>query len=221
MSEQTKIVWESDAEVAHVAEAFIAQGSLPNGDLKPPVEPAPAPKEVPTVALSQVPEPSAGDVPGWALWPAGLAVPRGRVAYFVRFASNWTDAPGMGVEQALTPEDDVAWKLAGVTPPQRWRLAIFWSLSIGDQKIALGRANGDGNRFNTELAKQMVRSIDGVIVNRDGTGSAASGNLDLWWEQLGERCRAELTRMCVRVSTLTMQERALFLGRCVAARTAG
>lgn len=213
MSEQ-QIVWEAVPEPAAVEE--VVHEGVPDAEPAPPPKPA----DKPLSALPMVPEPTTGGVPAWALWPEGLAVPRGRVAYFARFPGNWTDAPNAGLEAALTPEEEVAWKLQGVKPPTYWRQCIFWALSIGDQKFALGRANGDTNRFNSELAKQMIRSIDGALVDRSGMAGVA-GNLDMWWEQLGERCRSELTRLCVRIHSLTMQERALFLGYCLASRSGG
>lgn len=210
MSEQ-QIAWEPEPQPEPVAMSEEPINATP---VTAEGEPLPKKPEPPIV-----PEPTVGGAPAWAILPEGLVVPRGRAAFFARFPSNWTDTPTSGVQCDLTVEERVAWKLQGVTPPAAWRQCIFWALSVGDQKLALGRANGDTNRFNSELTKQMIRSVDGVLVDRSGIGVV--GNLDVWWEQLGERCRSELTRMCLRIHSLTMQERSLFLGYCIAARAAG
>lgn len=177
-----------------------------------PKEEAPVPQALP--------EPAAGAVPSWALLPEGLKAPRGRAVFFARFPSPWTDTPREGVPWgALTELEMLDFKRFGIPAPELGRQCIFWALSIGDQKIALGRANGDPNRFNSELAKQMIRSVDGEIVDRSGVGT--SGNLEIWWNQIGERCRSELTRACLRIHSLTAGERAVFFAHCVASRTAG
>ena len=212
-----KIEWAAEDE----APPPVATPETPAGDGQAGAADAPKDDKPRTIPVAMVPTPTADEVPSWALWPEGLRAPRHRVVYFMRFASNWTDAPGVGVDQGLTEEEAASWKQQGVPVPEKWRQAIVWGLSIGDQKNALGRANGDPNRFNAELAKQMIRAIDGMVVDRSGMGSSQTGNLDLWWEQIGERCRAEMTRLCNRIHSLTPAERALFFGHCVAARTAG
>lgn len=212
MSEQ-QIVWADEVVEEPVqVETPTPAAPAPDGAL-------PEPKKEKPIPVFAVPEPTTGGIPAWAIWPDGLQAPRGRAVYFARFPSNWTDTPSKGVEQGLTDEEKLAWSLNGVALPKAWRQAVFWALSLGDQKIALGRANGDQNRFNSELAKQMIRGIDGVMVDRSGV--SGQGNLDIWWEQLGERCRSELTRMCTRIHSLSVQERALFFGHCVASRAAG
>jgi hypothetical protein len=147
-------------------------------------------------------------------------VPRGRAVFFARFPSTWTDTPRDGLPTTFDDEEKADFVAAGVPVPELERQCIYWALSIGDQQIALQRANGDPNRWNTELTKQMIRSIDGALPDRSGVAGGPN-DLDLWWNRVGERCRAELTRMCTRIHQLTAQERALFFEHCVAARTAG
>jgi hypothetical protein len=165
--------------------------------------------------LPSLPETTTGGAPYWAIVPQGLVVPKGRAVFFARFPSTWTDTPNEGIEGPITDEDAAGFVASGVAVPKLWRQTCFWALSIGDQKIALGRANGDFNRFNTELTKQMIRATDGLLVDRSGA------QFDLWWERLGERCRSELTRMCVRIHSLTAAERSVFFAFCVASRAAG
>jgi hypothetical protein len=177
-------------------------------------------REEPPRPQPALPEPATGAAPPWALIPQGLAAPRGRAVFFARFPASWTDTPREGVPWGeLTEAERADFARLGVPAPELGRQCIFWALSLGDQAIALGRSNGDPNRFNSELCKQMIRSIDGELVNREGVGTA--GNLDLWWNRIGERCRSELTKMCTRIHSLTTGERALFFGHCVASRTVG
>lgn len=220
-AEQNQIEWEDEAHATEEApadddpKAADASPGPSDGQRVAKVGPEEAPRPSPAL-----PEPAAGAAPPWAIIPRGLRAPRGRQVYFARFPSSWTDTPREGVPGSLTDAEAASWRLAGYQPPELWRQCIFWALSIGDQKIALAKANGDPNRFNSCLAQQMIRAIDGEIVDRSGA-DFGSGSMELWWERLGERCRSELARMCTRIHTLTVAERALFFGHCVAARTAG
>src|SRR5690349_16295040 len=139
------ITWEADPP------PIVEEPAEATSDAEKPEEPKPAPKPV-------LPETTTGGAPYWAIVPQGLVVPKGRAIFFVRFPSPWTDTPHDGIEGAITDEDAAGFVAQGVAVPRLWRQACFWALSIGDQKLALQRANGDQNRFNTELTKQMIRS---------------------------------------------------------------
>lgn len=181
---------------------------------------APVRKEEPPRPAPALPEPQRGGAPPWAVVPDGLRAPRGRAVFFARFPSKWTDTPREGIAWGAMTEEELAdFARLGEPVPELGRQCVFWALSLGDQQIALGRANGDPNRFNSELTKQMIRSIDGELVDR--SGAIGLGNLDLWWNRIGERCRSELTKMCTRIHSLTTGERSLFFAHCVASRTAG
>lgn len=205
---ENPIAWEPEPEPEPPPDPDKADAA----DETAPADPSGAPK---LPQALPIPEPTTGGAPPWAVIPQGLTVPRGRAVFFARFPSGWTDTPQEGMAGELTDDDAKIFQLGGLSQPKLWRQCIFWVLSIGDQKIALGKANGDPNRFNSELCKQMIRSIDGLLIDRSGP------QLDLWWERIGERCRSELTRMCVRIHSLTAQERSVFFACCVASRTAG
>lgn len=150
--------------------------------------------------------------PPWALLPEGLRPPRGRLLYFFAFPAAWTDTPDMGA--VLPVEDPGMLRAFGQLPGALWRQCIVWPLTIGDQKLAAGRAMGDQNRFSSELAVQAIRAVDGFLADR--SGAPTPGNVDLWWERVGERCRRELLAQVTRMHTLTLDERRAFLEHGVA-----
>lgn len=188
---------------------------------KPP-EPEPEPpeeaaddeeREVSLEPPRLIPEARAGGAPGWVRLPSGLRFPRGRQVMFIRYPSIWTDTPGMG----QTMPDAEAHEMAG--KDALWRQCICWPLSVGDQKLAVGRAMGDGNRISDELTKQMIRAIDGHEV--DWSGMPGPGNIDVWWDQIGGRCRGLLNKIFAQLHILSRQELQLFFERCIAVRSAG
>lgn len=162
-----------------------------------------------------LPEATRGGAPPWVRMPSGIVFPRGRQVLFLRFAAKWTDTPHMG--EPLPVEDAEAAAIAG--PGGRWRQAICWPLSVGDEKLAIGRALGDNNRLSNELTKQMVRAIDGHMV--DWTGAPGPGMIDVWWDQVGSRVRMRLSEIFTRLHVMSRDETASFIESCVAVRTAG
>jgi hypothetical protein len=134
--------------------------------------------------------------PEWVLIPPPpFKLPRRRVLSFLRFRAIWTDTPEKGDRQC-----------------------ILWNLTATDERFALQRSRGDGLRTITEYAKQMVRAIDGVVVNRSGTGA---GNVDAWWNEVGAKCRQLIINHYLRTHTLNTDERKDFFSNCVAVRTVG
>lgn len=154
--------------------------------------------------------PKSSDVPQWVRYPEGLVVPKGRRLVFMRFPSTWTSTPHVGFP--LPVEDAGAVKLGGVAG--LWRQCICWDMSVGDEKIAASRSLGSQFRFNVELTKQMVRVVDGFLVNDDG--SEGPGNLEVFWEQLGKRCRDVLSEVWVRTHRLSTEEQTSFFEHCIA-----
>jgi hypothetical protein len=159
--------------------------------------------------LTRLPDPEVGGAPAWVVLPAGLRVPRGRQVYFVRFPAEWTSTPKRGIRCRDQAPDD----------PSLWRQAICWDMSIGDQKLALQRAAGDPNRQIDEFSKQMVRAVDGELV--DWSGMPGAGCVDLWWEDLGARCRNAMHRIFNRLHVLSKEEMARFFESCIAVRSMG
>lgn len=137
-----------------------------------------------------------GGAPAWVKIPEGFKFPRGRQVAFVKFRASWTDTPSKGDRQC-----------------------ILWSLTDADEKLALVRARGDVNRAASELAKQMVRALDGCSANWDGT--PGGGNIDTWWNEIGGRCRGMLVRIFTQLHVLSEEERTDFFEKCIELRTAG
>ena len=143
-----------------------------------------------------LPLPTEGAAPDWAMVPKDLRWPKGRQVLFVRFRADMTDTRWKGERQA-----------------------ILWPISMGDKKLALGRCGGDPNRLSDELARSMVRAIDGLVV--DNTGTPGPANLDAWWDEIGEKCRSMLQRIFVQLHVVTRDEAADFFESCVAVRITG
>lgn len=137
-------------------------------------------------------------LPEWATMPEGLKVPPGRQVHALRFRSEWTDVPGKGD-----------------------RHCIVWNLSDAEERIALKRSGGGDEPVSmaTELAKQMIRAIDGH--KADWSGVAGPGNIDVFWREIGSKCRQLVVRWYTQTHMLSDAERADFFENCVASRTAG
>lgn len=133
------------------------------------------------------------ELPEWVIVPEGLKVPSGRTLYALRFRAEWTDTPHAGERQCL-----------------------IWPMSVGDHRLAMQRAAGDANRVSSEVCKQMIRAVDGVVVDR--SGAIGPGNVDVWWEAIGTKCRTAVERFTLKLSHLSQEEAADFFENCVAAR---
>jgi len=145
---------------------------------------------------TQLPEATQDAPPEWANVPQELRLPRGRQVIYVRFRGTLTDTPWKGERQV-----------------------ILWPISIGDKRLASQRSQGDSNRFADEIAKQMIRAIDGHMV--DWTGNPGPGNVDVFWEEVGERGRTMLQRMFVQLHVPSREEMRDFFENCIAVRVAG
>lgn len=143
-----------------------------------------------------VPEARTGGAPAWVKLPAGLSFPRGRALYFLRFRAEWTDTPAKGERQC-----------------------ICWPISVGDKKLAAQRAMSDANRITEEMCMRFVRVVDGHVV--DHSGAASPGNLDVWWNEVGEKVRAQIMRIFMRAHVLDAGAQRDFLENCIAVRIPG
>lgn len=139
--------------------------------------------------------------PAWATIPAADAsgqpfrFPRGRDVLFIKLLSSWTDTPKLGDRQI-----------------------ICWPLTPGDYRFAIDRAQGDPNRINDELTKQMVRAIDGHPVD---WAAGTQHNPDIFWTQIGQKCRYLLTRIYLQLNTLSAKETRTFFETCIAVVSTG
>lgn len=153
-------------------------------------------EETPVKAFAPIPDARAGGKPPWAKCPVGMKFPRGRQVAFLKLLPQWTDAPHKGERQC-----------------------IIWGLTDIDEKLAFGRSMGDVNRAMGELTKQMIRAIDGVVV--DWSGNPGVGNIDLWWREIGGKCRQILTRVYTQMNVLSEDDRKHFFESCIEVRTTG
>lgn len=140
----------------------------------------------------RMPEAKTGGVPAWFHLPDGFTFPRGRQVHFIRFRAEWTDTPWKGERQCC-----------------------LWSMGVGDKKIALMRSMGDHLRAQDEMLKQTLRIVDGGVV------SLADGSLDIWWDEIGEKCRTLLSRVFAQLHFLKPEQLDDFLAECVDTRSTG
>ncbi len=129
-------------------------------------------------------------------WPKGmtpktLRFPKGHDVVFMRIRGQWTSAKHKGD-----------------------RYVILWEVSDGDEKLAYGRGMGDPNRAGSEVAKQMIRAIDGAEVTWDGL--PGPGNADQFWSEVGAKGRNQLIRMHTQLHIMDRSEQTDFFENCVA-----
>jgi len=137
------------------------------------------------------------DVPEWATLPPDLKIPSGRVVAFLRFRAEWTDTPNKGE-----------------------RHCIVWNLTDGEERVSLKRAAGaEAMLVATELAKQTVRSVDGVRTNWGAP--KGPGSIDQFWSEIGSRCRNMVIRWYSQNHMLNEVEQRDFFENCVVVRTMG
>lgn len=189
-----KIRWAGDEQSASEA----AGPSVAASELKAPLEPQ---ETKPPAKPVDFPAPSTEGPPAWAVVPTGLLFPQGRPAFFMRFDARLTYTPKQGL---VAPDNG-----------KLYRQCIFWPMSVGDKKIAAQRSMGDMIRFQDEMVKSCIRSIDGEVV------TLANSKLDVWWDQVGEKVRTLLHRLYGKAHYLSPEETTDFLEHCVEARSAG
>lgn len=170
-----------------------------------PTEPAAAPPAAAKPLDDHLPVPTADGPPAWAVIPSNMKLQRGRQMIFIRFPSEWTDVPERGIE------------IGGETG--LWRLCIVTPCSVADKRLAANRCEGKSQRLTDEMCKQTIRSVDGFVA--DWSGTKSPGSIDHWWNEIGEKCRNELTRVFLKLHQLDEGERVRFFESCIAVRTAG
>lgn len=70
-----------------------------------------------------------------------------------------------------------------------------------------------------EMAKQMIRAIDGH--KADWSGKFTKGNVNTFWTEIGGKCRQQIKNIYLRRHSFDTGEVADFLVNCVAVRTSG
>ena len=135
--------------------------------------------------------------PDWAKIPEqNFKMPEGWVVFFIRFRASWTNTPKRGD-----------------------RTCILWNLSEADEKLAAKAARGDGLRLIEEMAKRMVRAIDGE--RADWSGAPGPANVNQFWSEIGGKCRYMLKSMYLKNHTMSPEDSLDFFEHCVTSRSAG
>jgi hypothetical protein len=164
----------------------------------------------------ELPEAEHGAAPHWVKLPPGFTFPRGKQVLFVKFKSKWTDAPWKG-----EPIKDPVTGIREVDEQGRvvlYRQCVVWPINVADKKLALGRSQRDANRVGDELAKQMVRVHDGVEAD---WSTVRTGGIEMFWNELGERCRRLMHMMFNKLHVLDTSEQRDFLQNCIEVRSTG
>lgn len=153
--------------------------------------------DTPQVLPGRLQSSEAVGMPDWVRIPADLPIPPAGVTMTaMRFEPEWTDRPALGERQC-----------------------IVWNLSVGDEKFSRRRAKGDPDGVMDEQAKQMIRAIDGQVVNWGLDTAPNSPNR--FWDEIGKKCRLLILNHYMKVHTLGQDEKLHFLGNCLAVRTVG
>lgn len=135
-------------------------------------------------------------IPAWVDVPADMNAPQGARVCFMRFMGAWTMFPEKGERQC-----------------------VMWELSDNDERVALVRCRDNPANASNELAKQMIRVVDGVKVNW-AAKRGEPGNIDDFWREIGPKCRNTIVRHYQRTHVMSVEETVHFLEHCVAVRTA-
>lgn len=170
------------------AKLTIDDNELPEDDLDPEAAEEAPPK--PALPVSDGDEP-----PEWAVVPANLKVPKGRQVIFLRFPPGLTNNPSKGERQC-----------------------IIWSLTDGEEKMANDRTGGSAARAAAEFTKQMIRAVDGIVV--DWSKPKGPGSIDEFYREIGPKCRNLLMRVYTQLHLASEDETRDFFESCVAVRTA-
>lgn len=140
------------------------------------------------------PETPESPIPEWAKVPDNLKLPVGKTVLFLRFRAAWTDTPSMGE-----------------------RHVVIWNLTEADEILALKRVGSNNRRAIDELAKQMIRAIDGHKADWRKPGPH---NPATFYGQIGGKCRQVLKATYAQRHTLDTEESIDFLVHCAAALSA-
>jgi hypothetical protein len=193
--EKPKTVEEAMRRMRAPEDAPPAPQPVPDRDLPPEDEGGPEMDDLPPDEedYDGALEAKSGAWPDWVMVPDGMKFPEGKQVVATRFRADWTDKPSLGERQCM-----------------------MWNLTDADEKLAQKRARGESLRYIDELAKQMIRVIDGKKV--DWTHRVAH-NPDVFWSDIGAGCRKQLINVYVRRHAFSKEATVDFLTDCIAART--
>ena len=151
-----------------------------------------SPNDPPATAPARfisLPEPISAPPP-WAKVPTDLVFPHSLSPLYVLFRAEWTYAPKKGDRQC-----------------------ILWPLSDADEFQAAQRSANFPTRAFAEQVKGTIRAVDGY--KADWTGRNSPGSIDVFWREIGMKCRGMLDSLFVKMHVLGPQEQADFFESCV------
>jgi hypothetical protein len=137
------------------------------------------------------------ELPNWVEFPPGFKIPPNKQVAFMLFRARWTDRPDKG---------------------DRW--CMMWPLSDAEEKLALRRTRGESSRSLSELAKQMIHLIDGKKADWSKSPGPDSMDVERFWNEIGGRCRQQITNLYVKTHTLSAEDQKDFIENCLVVRTA-
>jgi hypothetical protein len=136
--------------------------------------------------------------PKWAKVPKDMKFPRGIQVLFIRIRADLTMYPSKGDRQV-----------------------ILWALTDGDEKLAIGRSMANAARAGTEMAKQMVRAVDGERLNWTGDPSAPGIDVDRVWHEIGPKGRNLMQRLFTQLHAMNEVELVDFFENCIGVVSTG
>jgi hypothetical protein len=140
--------------------------------------------------------------PEWCKpFPPGFQIPKGKRPIFMRFRGSWTETPHLGD-----------------------RYCVCWGITVGEEYTADKRADERGARSIPERAKLSLRLIasdkDAMMMAVDHTKAVPEADPDIFWEQIGLKCRTLLVNVFIQTHSLNVDERRDFYENCIEVRDA-
>ncbi len=132
--------------------------------------------------------------------PAGLIIPRERSVVYAWLRARWTPQPNVGISRPGYEG--------------KWRCFIAWELTDGEERVALKRVLGEPERTRGELAKQMIRAVDGYKADW-AADNRNPGGIDNWWTTVGPKCRAIIMGIYDRMHHMGAADQIDFFESCI------
>lgn len=146
--------------------------------------------------------------------PAKLAQAMNPKSAMVQGAPPWANVPA----DIIIPRGvEVAYMKIPLRDPEGAETQIvLWELGVRDERMARARTQGDmGTRLVDEMAKQMIRVVDGVSISW-----ANPLIVEKTWESIGSKYRNLLVAWYLKAHQLEDEERVDFFANRVVAKRA-
>lgn len=122
--------------------------------------------------------------PAWAVIPKDLKMPKtGTMVHFIRIPAKYCANPADGDRQC-----------------------VCWALTENEENVAFARARGDNHRAIAEMAKQMVRAIDGKRASWDPATKDPETKVARFWGAIGPKGRGILRTLYLQTHQVTNEE---------------